>query len=100
MTALDWDVVGQRFFETGVDRGVLYLPDGRGVPWNGLTGVVEEFADYETSARYLDGVKYLDDVPFTDFSGTLTALTYPDEFMDLEGTMDHARRYVCHEALG
>jgi hypothetical protein len=88
MTALDWDVVGQRFYETGVDRGVLYLPDGSGIPWNGLTGVVEEFGDYDTTPRYLDGVKYLDDVPFTDFSGTLTALTYPDEFLEMEGSLD------------
>jgi hypothetical protein len=46
MTALLWDQVGERLYETGVDRGVLYLPDETGVydtavAWNGLTTVTE-----------------------------------------------------------
>ena len=32
-----WDTIGERRFETGVDRGVLYPTSGMGVPWNGLT---------------------------------------------------------------
>lgn len=41
MARLNWGVVAERFFETGVDHGVLYTGDGIGVPWNGLTSVNE-----------------------------------------------------------
>ena len=30
MTKLTWDQVGERDYETGVDRGVLYLPNNGG----------------------------------------------------------------------
>ena len=46
MPALVWDQVGERLYETGVDHGVLYIPDAtgvyaNGVAWNGLTSVSE-----------------------------------------------------------
>lgn len=43
MPGLVWDRVGDRTYESGLDRGVLYLPDGSAVPWNGLTSIVENF---------------------------------------------------------
>ncbi len=43
MAVLTWDGIGQKFYETGLDRGVLYQEDGVGVPWNGLTAVDEKF---------------------------------------------------------
>ena len=30
MAKLVWDQTGQKFFETGVDHGVLYVSNGRG----------------------------------------------------------------------
>lgn len=30
MAVLQWDKAGERFYETGVDHGVLYLPDNQG----------------------------------------------------------------------
>ena len=84
MTALVWDQVGERVYQTGVDRGVLYLPDGNGVPWNGLVSV-EDTPSRETSSFYLDGIKYLERHSPGDFSGKLTAFTYPDEFDLLNG---------------
>ena len=42
MPVLKWDQVGDRVFERGVERGVLYLPDNSAVPWNGLTAVSEQ----------------------------------------------------------
>lgn len=83
MTALAWDKVGERRFETGVDRGVLYLPDGA-VVWNGLTGV-DESSDQEMKSYYVDGVKYLNIQTPGDFSATLKAFTYPDEFDEVIG---------------
>jgi hypothetical protein len=34
MAQIQWDQDGERLFETGIDRGVLYLPDG----WSGAAG--------------------------------------------------------------
>ena len=35
MAALTWDGVGDRIYETGVDRGALYLPASAGLYTNG-----------------------------------------------------------------
>ncbi len=85
MTKLLWDQTGDRFYETGVDRGVLYLPDRSGVPWNGLTAVDEDTSDVAVEAFYYDGFKYLETRSSGDFSGTLKAFTFPEEFMLFDG---------------
>lgn len=84
MVKLAWDRVGDRVFETGLDQGVLYLPDGTAVPWNGLTSIIESF-DTESSPVYFDGMKIQDMLVLGDFSATMKAVTYPDEFIELEG---------------
>lgn len=84
MTKLLWDQVGARRYNSGVSNGVLYLPDGSAVAWNGLTAVDED-APEGTTPLYLDGLKYLD-VPGSDeYSSTLKAYTYPDQFMAFDG---------------
>lgn len=84
MTALVWDEIGSRIYEAGVDRGVLYLSDGRSVPWNGIISV-EESSTIEVKPYYLDGNKYLENVVSGDFVGKLRAFTYPDEFEEVSG---------------
>ena len=84
MTTLAWDEIGERIYEAGVDRGVLYLSDDRAVPWNGITSV-EESSTTEVKAYYLDGNKYLETVVPGDFVGKLRAFTYPDEFEEVSG---------------
>lgn len=84
MTALVWDQTGERTFQTGVDRGVLFLHDGTVAVWNGLTGV-EEDTSAELKEFHLDGVKYLQNLIPGDFSGKLKAFTYPDEFDSVNG---------------
>lgn len=91
MTALTWDLTGERFYETGVDRGVLYIPDGNGVyntgyAWNGLTAVTESPSGAESTAQYADNTKYLNLVSAEEFGATLEAFTYPDEFAECDGT--------------
>lgn len=88
MATLTWDGIGNRYYETGVDRGVFYDKDGQGIAWSGLTEVVEDYPDFDTTPRYLDGIKYVDENPYTDFAGTITAITYPDEFSEYEGVID------------
>lgn len=85
MTKLQWAQIGQRPYETGLDHGVLYLPNGTSVPWNGLTALEEDLGGDGTSPYFLDGVKFLDAQSTGEFSATLHAYTYPDEFLDLEG---------------
>lgn len=85
MTRLGWDAVGSRVFEAGVDHGVLYIND-TGVPWNGLTSVSESSSGGQLSEYYLDGLKYLQVLSGEEFTATIDAFTYPDEFAVCDGT--------------
>jgi len=93
MPPLVWDETGDRLYETGVDRGVLYIPDnagvyGLGVAWNGLTTVTESPAGAEANAQYADNIKYLNLLSAETFGGTIEAFTYPDEFGQCDGTAE------------
>lgn len=95
MAPLQWDQVGERLYETGVDHGVLYIPDETGVydtgfAWNGLTTVTESPSGAESNAQYADNIKYLNLLSAEDFGGTIEALTYPDEFGQCDGTAEIA----------
>jgi hypothetical protein len=90
MALLTWDNIGERFFETGVDQGVLYIPDSNGayidgVAWNGLTNVTESPSGAEPNAQYADNTKYLNLFSAEEFAATLEAFTYPDEFQQFDG---------------
>ncbi len=95
MATIEWDKAGERRYELGVDRGVLYLRDGRAVPWNGLRGMEESY-DRETQSYYIDGVKYLQRFSPGDFSGKLRAFTYPEEFDELIGSAQVAEGMFYH----
>lgn len=91
MTRLTWGTSGVRRYETGVDRGVLYLPDASGayttgVAWNGLVTVTESPSGAEANPQYADNTKYLNLVSAEDFGATIEAFTYPDEFGECDGT--------------
>ena len=91
MTALAWDQVGERLFETGVDRGVLYIPDANGdyiegFAWNGLTTVTESPSGAESNPQFADNIKYLNLLSAEEFGATIEAFTYPDEFAQCDGT--------------
>jgi hypothetical protein len=84
---LDWDVPGTRFYEAGIDRGVLYVAGQPGVVWNGLTSVNENPSGGEPSPYYIDGVKYLNLSSPEEFEATITAFTYPLEFEMCDGSI-------------
>ena len=91
MARLIWDEVGQRFFETGVKNGVLYVQedDGsykNGVVWNGLTAVTESPSGAEETPLYADDVKYLTLRSAEEFGATVEAYTYPEEFEQCDGS--------------
>ncbi len=84
MSKLVWDEIEKRYFETGLDQGVLYLSDGVGVSWNGLISIEESLEETDVTL-YLDGVK-LDRIGKEgEFKATLVAFTYPDEFLPYQG---------------
>lgn len=84
MARMTWDRVSDRYYELGLDRGVLYLADGTAVPWNGLVAVDED-AEEEWEPVYFDGIKIRDVRKISEFSATLRAITYPDEFLEYDG---------------
>lgn len=88
MTTLKWNLPGTRKYETGVDRGVLYLPGRPGVPWNGLTAVNESPSGGDAEPRYIDGVKVTNEAKKVEIEGTIEAYTYPDEFELCDGTVE------------
>lgn len=92
MSKLTWDQVGQRNYETGVDRGVLYpFADGKygtGVAWNGLVSVTESPSGAEANAVYADNVKYLNLISAEEFGASVEAYTYPPEFAPCDGSAE------------
>ena len=92
MTALQWDQVGDRLYETGVSNGVLYMPNAGGVyddgvAWNGLVTVTESPSGAETTPQYADNIKYVYLVSAEEFGATIEAFTYPPEFGQFDGTL-------------
>ena len=91
MPKIVWDKTGEKFYETGVDHGVLYPYDtaekkyGNGVAWNGLTAVNESPSGAEASPLYADNIKYLNLMSAEEFGASVEAYTYPDEFAQCNG---------------
>lgn len=91
MAKLVWDNTGEKFYETGVDHGVLYVQDTsgkypKGVVWNGLTAVTESPSGAEATPLYADNIKYLNLMSTEEFGATIEAYTYPDEFAECDGS--------------
>lgn len=91
MARLVWDKTGERFYETGVDRGVLYpIQEGgvysKGVAWNGLVTVTESPSGAESNPIYADNIKYLNLISAEEFGATIEAYTYPDDFAECDGS--------------
>ena len=93
MSKIVWDATGKRYYETGVDHGVLYPQDSsgtypKGVAWNGLTAVTESPSGAEATPLYADNIKYLNLISAEEFGATVEAYTYPDEFAQCDGSAE------------
>lgn len=93
MTKLVWDQTGDRLYETGTKNGVLFpkKDDGtydKGVAWNGLTAVSESPSGADETKLYADDIKYLSLRSAEEFSATIEAYTYPDEFAECDGSAE------------
>ena len=90
MSKLVWDNTGERFYETGVKMGVLYVQSAgaypKGVVWNGLTAVTESPSGAEATPLYADDIKYLNLMSNEEFGATVEAYTYPEEFAECDGS--------------
>lgn len=101
MAALTWDANGSRFYESGVDHGVLYMekaaegqtpadPYGNAYVWNGLTAVTESPSGADVTDLWADNIKYASMRAAEKFGGTIEAYTYPDAFAECDGSRDIA----------
>lgn len=90
MSRLVWDQIGERTFETGVDRGVLFpFAEGGyplGVAWSGLTNITETPSGAEDTSFYADNIKYLTLKSAEELGLTLECYTYPDEWEECNGS--------------
>lgn len=95
MAVLVWDKEGERTYETGVTKTVLYKQDKDGsykggVAWNGVTTISEKPTGAEATALYADDTKYLNLVSGEDLEASIEAYTYPKEFEECDGSAEIA----------
>lgn len=89
---ITWDEDGERFYETGIRKGVVYPYDNssktytNGAAWNGLSSVTETPSGAEATKIYADDIKYLSLLSVEEFGGSIEAYMYPDEFALLDGS--------------
>lgn len=94
MARINWDAEGQKFYELGVSKGVLFVKDtdgyGNGVPWNGLTAVNENPTGGEAQDLWADDILYASFRSAERYEATIEAYTYPDEFAACDGSVEIA----------
>lgn len=86
MSRLTWDDSGSRYFEAGVDRGVLYVENSAGVPWVGLISVDETSSQADVNSLFLDGYNYANVSTPDRMTLSISAFTYPVEFSECDGS--------------
>lgn len=98
MTKLQWGTLGERFYEAGTDRGVLYV-DGVGYAWNGLVSVDQNPSGGDPESYYLDGLPYVTASAPEEFKGSIEAYTFPQAFMACDGSEEIAQGlYISQQA--
>jgi hypothetical protein len=103
MAKLIWDQIGEKFYETGVDRGVLFpmagAAYGAGEAWNGLMSVDEQPSGAEPTPLYANNRKYLELLSAEEFGMTIGAYTFPAGFRQCIGVKEIAEGvYVAQQA--
>lgn len=89
---LEWDATGARTMEAGVKKGVFYPYNAAtnkytpGVAWNGLSKVSESPDGADAQDIYADNIKYATLRGMENHKGSIEAYTYPDEFMECDGS--------------
>jgi hypothetical protein len=91
MPRLQWDQAGQRLYETGTSKGVLFPQNetgayNEGVAWNGLVSVKKSNDGAEETPLYADNMKYLSLFSAENAKGSIDAFTYPEEWEPCDGS--------------
>ena len=89
-----FDETGKRYYETGVERVVIYrLTAGRyrnGTAWNGVTAITGSGDGAEATALYADDIKYLSLISAENWKGSIEAYNYPGVFNECLGNYEIA----------
>ena len=83
MSRIVWNSSETPEYEIGVDRGILFPKVGDGIPWSGLTTVVETTENEDLKSNHYNGSKFVKRQRPGEFSASLDGLSYPhilDEF--------------------
>ena len=95
MARIVWDAVGEHYYETGVDRGVVYPQEGGAYPkgegWNGLISSTISPSGAEPTALWANNHKYNNLISAEEVGGTIEAYTYPDSFAKCNGEVEAAK---------
>lgn len=90
MSKLVWDNVGERFYETGVSKGVVYPQVSgaypKGAAWSGLISVNLTPSGAEPTPLYANNHKYLNLMSVEELGMSIEAYTYPEEFAECDGS--------------
>lgn len=90
--ALTWDGAGEKEYEMGVDRGVLYPASKgtypKGVAWNGLTSVTNSPSGADEQTFWADNIKYGSIRGAEDFGATIECFAYPPEWELCDGSIE------------
>lgn len=93
MSRITWDSTGEKLYEVGIDRVVLFVFNGsggyeKGVGWNGVTAINDSPSGGEPTKIYANNHTYLTLMSVEELGLTIEAYTYPDEFMVCDGSME------------
>lgn len=93
---LEWDLVGERYYEVGVDHVVLYPYNKNatdktkvyspGVAWNGVTQISENPDGGDANEMWADNIKYAQVRSAETYGGSIEAYTFPDEWEECDGS--------------
>lgn len=85
MTKINWSGDLDRYYETGISKGVLYPKTGPGVAWPGLVSIDETLDGGEVSPYYYDGYTYLNLISNSEYRATISTIAFPVDFEFLIG---------------
>ena len=99
MPKLVWDKVGEKKWETGVDRTVLFPmtangTHGNGVAWSGITAINESPSGAEPTKIYADNIVYGVLMSPEEDALTVEAFTYPDAWEACDGSASPSPGFI------
>lgn len=88
---IEWDTIGEHFYENGIDHCVLYPVNDQGaypsgVAWNGITSISESPSGADANKQWADNINYLTLYGAEEYGATVEAFTYPEEFEACDGS--------------